>query len=539
MKNIFYLAALAALFTSCEYVWMEPDHNHVVNPEMAVVQIYDDFEIEAVTKEDIDYDGVMDYTIIGYDEYGDWVEAVFINNDDIWSTFTFMTGDEFRSDDGYYDDYDDYSDVYAEVEDYFYEIEDFNHVEDVKYADLNSDGYEDAIVIAFYDSEDYQSIDVYVFTGEEEGFYYYGIAEVHYPYIYGDFGAYKDLVIKDEFFTIELSEESPYMDRSITFRYDEFEDEFLLHKDGGKVLDEEGNLIREEVLTQDDFGDVYFYDFILNYDNTFNIKQETWVSSTEEFLNALSSNRVIYLEEGIYELNDINALPYEVRNSYKTADSWEDFYVSDFFTYSCGSIDYESELSLKLTDLKNLDIIGQGDVKLVVTDEMITVLTFENCANVSVENVYMVHDVGGICGANVVDLNYCEDMEFTNCTFDGSGELGVYADACYSLYFNDCQFTNCTSGAIDFYDSDGMFDNCTFKDNEIWQALVAAYSYSSLDFYACDFKDNFKYDYEDSRETQYLFYADEESYIYLDDQCLIKDNEVDKRLNNEEYVLIE
>lgn len=537
MKNLFFLAACSALLMSCEYVWMEPIHDHVVNPELAVKFLYDGFEMESVTKEDIDYDGNMDYTIYGYDEDDNWIEAIFINNDNIWSTYSFMTGDEFWGDYEYYDD--EYSEFYDSVEEYFIDMEDLSTIAETFYYDVDGDGTEDAVVIANYVSEDYESIDVYIFTKSEEGYYYYGIAEVHYPNNSGDYAAFKNVVFKDEYFTVELREDDPYWERFITFKYDDNEGEFFLHKDGGTVKDQEGNLTREEVLTEDDFGTKYFYEFYADDIELFSIKKEVMVTTTQEFLDALSNNTTIYVEPGEYRLNDIYGLSTEIQEYYKDAEDWDDFYIHDYYFLTCGSKDYESDISLTISELQNVDIIGRGDVDFVVGDEMVTVLTFEGCNKVKMEGIYMVHDVGGDCGSNVVDLNFCKDLAFTDCVFDGSGQLAIYAVDCYSLLFTECSFTNCTDGALDFVDSDGMFDNCEFSDNEIWHSLVTADGYSSLDFYECTFSNNSYYieDHDDSDDT-YLFEARNDAYIYVGDYCEFSNNEVDVLANDFDYVIL-
>lgn len=532
--NYFYSLLLFFFFlSSCRYFEQELDLDKVRNPEKDIYKIYEDFQFESLTKFDVNDDGYLDYTIQGYDQYGDWVEAYFLHNGDKENTYTFVSSDDYYSDDD--------SDIVERVEDYFLDSELSSTIEELVYQDLDADGLDDAVVVAFYESEEYYSIDAYVFLGLENGYQYNGLAEVHYPMNFVGFKDFRKLVVSDQFFTIELAGENPKWERYITFKYEEDEGAFVLHKDGGKVYDSSGVLVREAVLTTADFGTIYFTDFITDDKVLFSIKQEARVSTVPEFLYALQSNMTIYVNEGVYLLNKLELLPSEAQEKFYASKEWGTFYSEDFYDYYGGEVEEPSNISLILRNLRNVNVIGLGDVQMVVTDEFVTVLSFENCDKIYMENIYFVHDVGGVCGADVVNLYQCKNMVFAESTFDGSGEIGVYANESENLRFENCYFTNCSEGGVEFYTSDAEFESCHFEDNQVWHSLVSANSSSNLYFYQTSFANNVMH--EDAKEANidsYLFKSKDESYIYLDEMCSISNVNSSLEIRNDtEYVYIE
>jgi 3D (Asp-Asp-Asp) domain-containing protein len=530
MKKILLPIIAAILLNACQLFEQEIDLDKIQNPDEVIFEMYPDFQLERMYVEDLNYDEFLDYEIIGYDKFDNYIEAYFIHNGEDSDTYTYMTGDD------YWNDYEGYSEYYENVEEYFEGMEDVSSVEEIFYQDVNSDGIEDALVVSHYTSDDYYSIDVYIFVGSDEGFEYFGLGEMYYPSSEEEFGVFKTIAFEEEYFTIELLESGKW-ERYITFKYDAYENDFLLHQDGGKVWNEQGELEIDELLTEDDFGYKYFYEFMPDDSDVFSLRLGYWVNNTTQLLEALGSNRIIHIQQGDYVLNDLNALPAEARSNFNSTTDWSTFYSTDAYTYQGWGPGNKSEIALTLVNLRNTTFIGEGDVRFIVDNELVSVLRIENCAKLDFENIYMVHDVGGYCGANVLDMFYSDEIEFEYCVFDGSGEIGVLAEACYSAYFTNSDFTNCTNGAIDFSDSDAIFDYCNFNNNSIYSSLVGAYGYSSLDFYDCSFTNNEANAREISEET-YLFYADDDAYIYLDSYSIIENNSVDKQLNDRNNVTL-
>lgn len=533
MKSLLKVLFFLFVLSGCKFFNESFDLDRIKDPEKDIYRIFEAFEIESVSKEHMNNDDHMDILIVGTTELGEWIDAYFIHNGDQANTYRYMSGDD------YWESYNpDSYDTFEKVEDYFQDMQDYNEIEQIIYEDLNQDGKDDALVISFYSSEEFSSIDAYLFIGVEGGYLYDAVAETYYPATYDDFNVFQNAFVKDGYFTIELEGMQPYWERHITFAFDEDEETFVLYKDGGVVEDMEGNVLRDEVLTQNDFGTVYFYEFVPDKRGLFSLKQEAKVSNVKELLSAIENNRTIYLSEGIYYLNDLKQLPKEAQENFEKSAYWGTFYTSEFYAYE-GAKANETALALSLHELRNVDFIGVGNVQFVVTDEMVSVLALENCENIYFENIYMVHDVGGLCGANVVDLDHCYDLEFFQCTFDGSGQLAVFANASYDLYFVDSYFTNCTDGALDFYDSDAVFETCIFKDNTIWYALIAGYSYSSLGFHECTFSKNKEVDSDYIKDPRHLFYVQDESYIYIDEKCVISaDNLVEEIANDNKFITV-
>ena len=267
MKHLIPFSIILLFLSACD-LNTNLDLSKVKDPESDIYKIYEGIEIESIYKEDLYYDGNMDISISGYAYNGDWLEAYFIHNGDLANTYTHFTSD------AYWDSYEDYEENYSSIEAYYAEMELNSKVEDITYEDITGDGIDDAIVITNYSLDDYQSIDLTFFIGKDDGYSYYSLAEMHHPEVYDDFSAFKAVVTKDEYFTVELGGDDPYWDRFITFRYDDELGDVLLHKDGGTIIGDDGQLVREEVLGSDDFGMVYLEAFTPNGAEFFSLKRE-------------------------------------------------------------------------------------------------------------------------------------------------------------------------------------------------------------------------------------------------------------------------
>lgn len=532
MKNVVVVLLLFFSLVSCKETKKTIELNKVENPEMAIYEIYPDFQMESLIKEDLNADGDLDFSIIGYDQNGEWIRCYFIHNGDKENTYTFTSEEEF-----WYSDYEE--ELIYNIQDYFTDTEGLSDIIQLVHGDLNADNLEDTLVIVYYNGDDYLSLDAYIFLAlPGGGVENYGMAEIYYPMNENELEVVQDVVIKDGYFTIELEDLKSRWERYLSFRYLESEASFVLYEDGGKVFNDEAHLVKEEVRTSDHFGIVYFKEFNPELNGLFSIKPSFNVKTVAEFLEVLGNDRTIYLEAGVYKLNDINALPQAAQQSFLTAKNAETFYTSEFYHYTCGWANDSSEINLLLTGLYNTDIVGVGDVKFVVDNEFISVLSFEGCSKMNFENVYLVHDVGGTCGADVIEVINSSRLNFLNCVFDGSGEIAIDARSSYFLDFNSCRLSNCSSGAIEFYESDAVFQSCFIEDNVIWYALVSASAGSDLYFHDCSFANNKADNSPNPENSRHFFLTKDNAYIFLDEDCQLSNNDKIKMFNDVENVSI-
>ncbi|UEG51902.1 hypothetical protein LLH06_13120 [Mucilaginibacter daejeonensis] len=133
-----------------------------------------------------------------------------------------------------------------------------------KDCDLNSDTFIDKIVVLGNNSDaDTQDpatkiAPVTILMNDHDQRYTVLINEKIYPNDFGD--AFKRLVVKDNYFTIELSNEIPYQyvsEKYITFRFDKLSKEIVLSKYGENINWHDGK--RTETRCSDkDFGKILF-----------------------------------------------------------------------------------------------------------------------------------------------------------------------------------------------------------------------------------------------------------------------------------------
>ncbi len=184
---------------------------------------------------------------------------------------------------------------------------------------------------------------------------------------------------------------------------------------------------------------------------------EYHVSTADEFLAAIGSNRTIYVDTE--ELNFDTAAVYGGAggNGYY----WMDNYDGP---------------GLVITGVENLSIIGQGkeNTTLLATPRYADVLFFENCRHVSVQSLTAGHvkETPGYCAGDVFEFIYCRDCSVVDCGLFGCGVNGILADSCSDFRIADTEIYDCSQCGAMIYCSDHFsFDGCSIHDcaeNGIW-----------------------------------------------------------------------
>lgn len=504
------------------------DFEEIKDPEKYLQSLNEDFTIVNVIKEDVNGDGYLDVHILGMPSIDYYEDYYFLSVSG--ETFKLVMAENYWGEEDGVEEENSYE--YNTIQDYFNELEieyGESSIVEIYYQDFNSDGFEDGIVIFNYIDDEYESFDVYMFLNNRKGKFIYKTMNelyVKHPSIQNlDFS---ELVIKAPYFSFEFKNEPLSQKRIITFKINEDESEFLLHKAGEINYNEDGAIINEEVQDQNDFGVVYFGEF----DPNISFKKESdTVSNSFDLLKSLGNNKTIYLNEGTYILNRASNFNESAIESLKADKD----YLGKFYDVY-GSISEDegfADVEIYFKNLNNIDFIGRGEVRLVVDDEILTILSFKNCSNVFMQNIYMVHEVGGICSGNVIDIMDSKNMEFENVTLDGSGDYAVYATNLENGFFQNCYFTNCSSGALDFYNSSVTFLTSSISENSVYEYLVYAGRNSILNFNICEFNTN-----TNNRAKGHLFYADTDSKIILDNKCNIENNIVKNIRNDKSTVFI-
>ena len=91
MKKILLPIIAAILLNACQLFEQEIDLDKIQNPDEVIFEMYPDFQLERMYVEDLNYDEFLDYEIIGYDKFDNYIEAYFIHNGEDSDTYTYMT----------------------------------------------------------------------------------------------------------------------------------------------------------------------------------------------------------------------------------------------------------------------------------------------------------------------------------------------------------------------------------------------------------------------------------------------------------------
>ncbi len=174
------------------------------------------------------------------------------------------------------------------------------------------------------------------------------------------------------------------------------------------------------------------------------------VSSVNELLSALGSNRSIILAPGTYDLS--SAAGYGVMSG--PDYYWEDCY--DGYT-------------LVLDVINNLTLQGEGEpgeVNIVTAPRNAAVLKLLGCKGVTLKNLTAGHtELPDACQGPVLSLYASIDVQVDRCVLFGCGTLGIQADECWKLNVTDTVIKECTSGALTIANStDVIFDGCELTD---------------------------------------------------------------------------
>ena len=180
------------------------------------------------------------------------------------------------------------------------------------------------------------------------------------------------------------------------------------------------------------------------------------VTTADEFLAAIGSNRTIYLDAALFDLSAAeNYGGYGGRHYY-----WQSTYDGP---------------GLVITGVENLRIIGQGRDKtnLETLPRYADVLSFLDCYAVTVQGLTVGHTLGaGSCAGDVISFRNCGDCEILDCGLFGCGVNGINAYDCQNLLVKDTEIYECSGyGAVISSCFNTVFEGCSIRDcthNTLW-----------------------------------------------------------------------
>jgi hypothetical protein len=206
------------------------------------------------------------------------------------------------------------------------------------------------------------------------------------------------------------------------------------------------------------------------------------VKSIKDFLLALDNNTTIIIHADVLDVTSKKLRAYKEIISKKLVNNI-------LFT----------DNGLKLVNFKNLRIIGGKSNKTKLVSSIVTddVLLLENCTNINLENLILVHEVGAdSCEGYVLILEKCNTINLYKCELDGSGAVGLYANQTKEIYGNKLKISNNATSGITFVGaSEAAFLNSQLVNNHSSTSIVRVKNGSKIEFFNSQFIDDYpRYD---------------------------------------------
>lgn len=203
---------------------------------------------------------------------------------------------------------------------------------------------------------------------------------------------------------------------------------------------------------------------------------------------------------------------------------------NSFFQFN--HLGWENEHELIITGVKNLKIIGIGKkpVEINARPEEGDVITFQNCSNITLENVDIGHGpTKGGCNGGVLNFTNCKDIFINNSILYGSGTFGIYAQDVENLKCNNTIIRGCSRNIIVFENCNySSFIDCQLTENETsYGDLINIDNCIGLNFNNCDITRNITSITGEDLWNQYSLFSVNKSMNIKLTNCSIKNNACD------------
>jgi len=197
------------------------------------------------------------------------------------------------------------------------------------------------------------------------------------------------------------------------------------------------------------------------------IRREMTAGSVSEFADAIGSDRILNLEEQRYLLSPEHLegkLPDNVSLE-KVFEGWQ----------------------VNISDVHNMTIRGIRAEKthIIVRPTHAFVLSFNNCQNITLENLTMAHNPPGGCRGGVG-----QNFNILSCHLYGSGTVGLDFQHVDGFVIKDSELSNCTHGILQARGlRNALFDKVMFHHNERFFGFKIERS-KDVRFENCELTDN-------------------------------------------------
>lgn len=196
------------------------------------------------------------------------------------------------------------------------------------------------------------------------------------------------------------------------------------------------------------------------------------VNTAKDFIRAIASNTTIQLKGATIYLSELSQ-----DNS------------GEYFRFNKEFDGYE----LVIQNVDNFKIVGLGEkpVKIITKPVYGDVLVFENCNNITLENIDAGHgpEKGG-CTGGVLNFINSNEISINNSIMFGSGMEGIATSKVTSLKCSNSIIRGCTYSIMSLNDSrDFEFTNCEFSDNQEFDLFNINFC-QNIKFFNCSINNN-------------------------------------------------
>lgn len=196
------------------------------------------------------------------------------------------------------------------------------------------------------------------------------------------------------------------------------------------------------------------------------------VDTPDEFVDAIGSDRTIQLKGSTIYLSNVSQD--KQGTNYKFVEEYDGHELTIF-------------------GVNNLKIIGLGDkpVKIITKPVYGDVIVFENCNNITIENVDAGHGPEkGSCSGGVFNISNSKNFTINKSIMYGSGTEGITASNVTGLKCNNSIIKGCTNSIMTLDRcNDFEFNTCEFTDNKEFD-LINISNCISVKFDSCSFTNN-------------------------------------------------
>lgn len=201
------------------------------------------------------------------------------------------------------------------------------------------------------------------------------------------------------------------------------------------------------------------------------------VSTVDEFLSAIGSDRTIILSPGTYELS--TAGDYGQRRPDGAAYYWEKVYDGS---------------QLVIDGVSGLRIEAANDANITTASDYATTLTIKNSADISIAGLKIGRaELEYTYNSNALGFYNCEEVSATACELYSGGNSGIRCETCADVSAVNCKIYDCGNAAVWCRDSENVYlEDCEIYDCAWGEYGVIFSIHNARGFVvtSCDIHDN-------------------------------------------------